>query len=325
MYILGIDGGGTKTKGVIATEAGTIIAEATVGASNPNNVKKEDLKKELGKLIDILKTESRDTFKEVKRAYAGMSGVDHPSARKEMKLLLESLLPESILVTVNNDAITALYSGTLGKPGVVQIAGTGSITFGLNNEGILDRVGGWGYLLGEGGSGFAVGSEGLQEAFRAHDGLGSRTELTSLICGHFQVETLPEIIHSIYNAVNPKELIASLSRHVFTAADHGDKVAQAIIQKNAIHIGEAVSCLINKQFNENERAHEIPVVLAGGLFNRLDLFKGPMEEIFEKYSINTKLIRPEIEPVGGAVIAGLLEENIKVDAGFIEGFSKEKL
>ncbi|THE13791.1 hypothetical protein E1I69_06175 [Bacillus timonensis] len=322
MYIIGIDGGGTKTKGVIATEAGIIIAQATVGASNPNNVKKEDLQKELAKLIDMLKTESKEAFKEVKRVYAGMSGVDHPSARKEMKVLLESVLPKAIPVTVNNDAITALYSGTLGRPGVVQIAGTGSITFGLNGEGVLDRVGGWGYLLGEGGSGFAVGSEGLQEAFRSHDGLADGTELITLLCEHFQVQNLPDIIHSIYNAVNPKELIASLSRHVFTAADHGDMVAQAIIQKNANHIGEAVSCLINKQFSEKERAHELPVVLAGGLFNRLDLFKGPMEEIFEKYSIKAKLIRPGIEPVGGAVIAGLLEENIEVDEGFIERFSK---
>ncbi|MCC3356340.1 N-acetylglucosamine kinase [Bacillus sp. REN16] len=323
MYILGIDGGGTKTKGVIATETGKIIAEATVGASNPNNVKKEDLKIELGKLIERLKTESKDAFLEVKRVYAGMSGVDHPSARKEMKQLLESLLPGSIPVTVNNDAITALYSGTLGKPGVVQIAGTGSITFGLNSEGVLDRVGGWGYLLGEGGSGFAVGSEGLQAAFRAHDGLGERTELTTLICDHFHALALPDIIHTIYNAVNPKELIASLSRYVFTAADHGDPVAQAIIRKNAIHIGEAVSCLTIKQFSGSERADEIPVVLAGGLFNRLDLFKGPMEEIFGKYSIHAKLIRPGIEPVGGAVIAGLLEEKVEVEEVFIGNFSKE--
>ncbi len=322
MYILGIDGGGTKTKGVIATETGTIIAEATVGASNPNNVKQEDLTKELGNLLDVLQTGSKGAFSKVKRVYAGMSGVDHPSARKKMKQLLESLLPESIPVTVNNDAITALYSGTLGKPGVVQIAGTGSITFGLNGEGILDRVGGWGYLLGEGGSGFAVGSEGLQEAFRAHDGVGSGTELTTLICDQFQVEVLPDIIHTIYNAVNPKELIASLSRLVFTAADHGDQVAQDIIRNNAIHIGEAVSCLINKQFTEKERVDEIPVVLAGGLFNRLDLFKGPMEEIFRKHSIHAQLIRPGIDPVGGAVIAGLLEEKIEVNEGFVENFSK---
>ncbi|MEH7222297.1 BadF/BadG/BcrA/BcrD ATPase family protein [Bacillus sp. JJ1566] len=322
MYILGIDGGGTKTKGVIATVTGKIIAEATVGASNPNNVKKEVLEKELSNLIDSLRNGSNGAFLEVKRVYAGMSGVDHPSARKEMKQLLESLVPQPIPVTVNNDAITALYSGTLGKPGVVQIAGTGSITFGLSSEGVLDRVGGWGYLLGEGGSGFGVGSEGLQEAFRAHDGLGRETELTALICNHFQVQSLPDIIHTIYNAVNPKELLASLSRHVFTAADHGDQVARSIIRKNAIHIGEAVSCLINKQFTEKERADDIPVVLAGGLFNRLDLFKGPMEEIFEKYSIKSKLIRPGIEPVGGAVIAGLLEEKIEVNEDFVEQFSR---
>lgn len=320
MYIIGIDGGGTKTKGVVSTETGKIIAEVTVGASNPNNVKRENLLKELGNLIDSLKKESKGAFFKVRRVYAGMSGVDHPSARKEMKKLLETLLSESIPVTVNNDAITALYSGTLGKPGVVQIAGTGSITFGLNGEGVLDRVGGWGYLLGESGSGFSVGSEGLQAAFRAHDRLGISTELTTLICDHFQAQTLPEIIHSIYNAVNPKELIASLSKLVFMAADQGDGVAQDIIRNNAIHIGEAVSCLINKHFNEKERGGEIPVVLAGGLFNRLDLLKASMEDVFRQHMIHAKLIKPQIDPVGGAVIAGLLEEEVEVNESFVEGF-----
>ncbi|WP_449538153.1 N-acetylglucosamine kinase [Ferdinandcohnia sp. Marseille-Q9671] len=324
MFILGIDGGGTKTKGVIASETGEVLAEATVGASNPNNVKKEDLKLELGRLLETLKSQSDAVFLQIKRVYAGMSGVDHPSARKEMKQLLESLLPESIPVTVNNDAITALYSGTLGKPGIVQIAGTGSITLGLNSEGEFDRVGGWGYLLGEGGSGFAVGSEGLQSAFTAYDGLSHSTQIESLLCEHFQVQKLPDIIHTIYQAINPKELIASLSKYVFAAADNGDSVAQAIIRKNAVHIGESVSCLIEKLFTEQERKSEIPVVLAGGLFNRLDLFKEPIEGVLKRGGLHTKLVRPGIEPVGGAVIAGLLEEGVDVNSGFIERFSKNR-
>ncbi|MFP3490923.1 BadF/BadG/BcrA/BcrD ATPase family protein, partial [Staphylococcus sp. SIMBA_130] len=78
-------------------------------------------------------------------------------------------------VTVNIDAINALYSGTLGKPGIVQIAGTGSITFSINHDGLSDRVGGWGYLIGEMGSGFALGRDALEAAFLAHDGLGTPT------------------------------------------------------------------------------------------------------------------------------------------------------
>lgn len=324
MYILGIDGGGTKTKGVIASKTGEVIAEAIVGPSNPNSVKKEDLQQELGRLIDTLKSQSGDVFLQIKRVYAGMSGVDHPLARKEMKELFESLLPKSIQVTVNNDAITALYSGTMGKPGIVQIAGTGSITLGLNHEGELKRVGGWGYLLGEGGSGYALGSEGLQSAFAAYDGLGDDTQVVSLLCEHFQVQALPEIIHTVYHAINPKELIASLSKYVFAAADNGDQVAQSIIQKNAVHIGESVSCLIKKLFTEQERESEIPVVLAGGLFNRIDLFKEPIEDLLKKDGIPTKLTRPEIEPVGGAVIAGLLEEGVAVEDSFISRFSKNE-
>ncbi len=253
-----------------------------------------------------------------------MSGVDHPAAREEMQRLIQSVLPSTVNVTVNNDAITALYSGTLGEPGIVQIAGTGSITFGLNEKGILDRVGGWGHLLGEGGSGYAVGSDGLQAAFLAHDGLGEQTELTSFILTHFEVQSIPDIIHTVYHSTNPKELIASLSKLVVKAADNGDKVAQNIIRKNAIHIGEAISCLINKLFTEKDSSKTIPVVLAGGLFNRLDLFEKPMREVFLDQQIGVKLIKPRMEPVGGAVVAALLEENIAIDDSFIETFCTRK-
>src|SRR5690606_28135247 len=126
----------------------------------PNNVTNSNLEKEFSHLFHSLKIQNPAIFNQVKRVYAGMSGGDHPTAREKIKTLLTSVLPSTMVVTVNNDAITALYSGSLGKPGIVQIAGTGSITFGLNEEGILGRVGGWGHLLGERGSGYCIGSDG---------------------------------------------------------------------------------------------------------------------------------------------------------------------
>ncbi|MFD2044912.1 N-acetylglucosamine kinase [Ornithinibacillus salinisoli] len=315
MYVLGIDGGGTKTKGVISNSKGEILAEATVGATNPNSVAKPDLELELAKLIETLYLHNRELFPQIKRVFAGMSGVDHITARKGMEQVISKVLPNSIPVTVHNDAITALYSGTFGKPGIVQIGGTGSITFGLNKDGNLERVGGWGYLLGEKGSGYALGSQGLEAAFSAYDGLGSRTELTRLFQDHFNVEKLPDIIHSIYQAKNQKERIASLSKLVVEAADTGDSVSQKIIENNASYIGKAIVCLINRLFSSMEEV--VPVVLTGGLFNRLDLFQGGMEQEFQLHGRKVKLIKPKIEPVGGAVVAALLEENMAINEEFM--------
>ena len=316
MYVLGIDGGGTKTAGVIADSNGKVVAKATVGPSNPNSVDLISIEKELAKMFEVLRSQSEEAFLQIKHVFAGMSGGDHLSIRSKLNNIVITLLPHTS-VTIHNDAITALYSGTLGKPGIVQIAGTGSITYGLNKKGELGRVGGWGYLLGEKGSGYALGNDGLKMAFLAHDGLGEETILTELILEHLGAQSLPDIIHTVYHARNTKEWIASLSKIVVNAADHGDKVARNIIKKHAQYMGESISCLINKMFIENE---SIPVVLTGGLFNRIDLFHGTIEETLKSLDINAELSIPKIEPVGGAVVAALKEEKAEIPNSFLHHF-----
>lgn len=314
MYVLGIDGGGTKTKGVLVKSTGEIIAEATVGATNPNSVGKDDLVTEFTRLFSQLRLKSGSYFTKVKQIYAGMSGVDHPEVRGEMERLISESVHSPIPITVNNDAITALYSGTLGKPGIVQIGGTGSITFGLNQQGELDRVGGWGYLLGEKGSGYALGSQALESAFRAYDGIGEKTTLHDLILRHFELEHLPDVIQKIYQAKNSKEVIASLSREVVMASEQGDVIAQQIIDENATYIAEAITCLIHKRFQGyNEK---IPIVFTGGLFTRLDMFQDKMEDYFNNAGLNVSFIKPEMEPVGGAVVVALLQAGVQISKGF---------
>lgn len=321
VYIVGIDGGGTKTKGVIADEKGAIIATATVGATNPNSVTKEDLEVEFSDLFNQLFKKIAGRFSQVKRVFAGISGTEHPARRKEVEVIFGQLLPNDLPFTVVNDAIIALYSGTLGKPGIVQIGGTGSISYGLNERGEDDRVGGWSYLLGEKGSGYAIGSLGLDRAFQAYDGLGEQTMLTDLFLAHFHSDEMPDLIDPIYSSKNPKELIASLSRLVFQAADVGDAVAKEVIDQNAHYIGEAISCLIQKLFKDLNK--QIPVVLTGGIFNRLDRLQQPMAAVFLKNNLDVQLIRPKMEPIGGAVVAGLLKEAVEVDRAFVRRFGKE--
>ncbi|WP_339226604.1 BadF/BadG/BcrA/BcrD ATPase family protein [Oceanobacillus sp. FSL K6-2867] len=322
MYVLGIDGGGTKTKGVITKLNGEKIAEATVGPTNPNSIKKSDLKKELCNLFTLLKQQNTSCFFQLKHVFAGMSGVGHPATKNMVQKVLTDLLPEHVNITVETDAINALYSGTLGKPGIVQIAGTGSITFGLNKEGVSTRIGGWGHLIGEMGSGFALGRDALEAAFLAHDGLGKSTIISESLLEHFQAVKLSDIIHFVYQEKNQKERVASLSKIVMKAADNGDQVAQEIIRKNAEYMGKSIAFLLIKLFYERE---EIPIVVTGGIFNRLDLFQTIIEEEIRQQQLNPLLIVPKMEPVGGAVVAALIEENIVVCSDFVESFIYDRL
>jgi len=313
MYVIGIDGGGTKTIGVICDANGRVVSEATVGATNPNSVSIKNLKMELKQLFNLLQKNDKNVFTKVKHIFVGMSGADHPAIRQNISNLILSLVPDSMKLTVDNDAIIALYSGTFGDPGIVQIAGTGSITYGENENAIRDRVGGWGYLFGEKGSGYALGSEGLSAAFLAHDGLGDETILVSLFKKHFRVNHLPDIVPMVYHSKNVKETIASLSTLVFNASDKGDKVAEKIIRENSYLMGESISCLINKLFSKRQ---SVPVVLTGGIFNRYDLMKDTLELVVTNNNHHVDFILPKIPPVGGAVIAALLKEDLEINQNF---------
>src|SRR5699024_6113201 len=168
-YVLGIDGGGTKTTGVMADEKGRTIAEVTVGASNPNIVSPTDLKATYSKLKAQLEEKNKAAFEKVDRLFAGISGTGHPSARKKVHQALCETMPSMMSINVDNDAIVALYSGTLGQPGIVESCGTVWITYGIHQCGVRGRVGGWGHLIGEKGCRFGLGSDALQAAFAAKD------------------------------------------------------------------------------------------------------------------------------------------------------------
>lgn len=315
-YVLGIDGGGTKTTGMIVDEEGTICAEATVGASNPNSVGKEDLISLFTDLITTLENEHAASFKQLTHVFAGISGAGHGTAQQQILDVLQKVLPTSLPIKIDNDAIIALYSGTLGLPGIVQIAGTGSITYGVNEEGHRGRIGGWGHLVGEKGSGYAIGHAGLQAAFSAHDGLEKPTQLHHDIRDYFNVATLSDAIPKIYQVKNPKETIASLSRVVMVAADKGDVIAQEIIHQNGTFIGKSIVALTKKLFPYTPQDETIPVVLVGGLFNRLDLFQHSIEEVIDHEKRQIKLVIPHLSPAGGSVVAALRAEGIEVDKQF---------
>lgn len=319
MYVLGIDGGGTKTAGVIAKSDGQIIAEATVGPTNPNSVKATTLEENIVALVNSLMKQEEQIFNKVKHIFAGMSGVGHETAKNKIKDLIQKTMPHKVEVTVDNDAIIALYSGTLGKPGIVQISGTGSITYGVNEEGKRDRIGGWGYLIGEKGSGYALGNDALNIAFSVHDGYTYSTELYERLLNKFNTASLPDIIPSIYGADNPREKIASLSREVMLAADNGDEMAKKIMHHHGQYMGEAIGLLASRLF-PNEQT--IPIVLAGGLFKRIDLLEDSILKALTEANIRTNIIVPQINPVGGAVVAALQSKNISVDATFLTLFNQ---
>ncbi|WP_010677295.1 BadF/BadG/BcrA/BcrD ATPase family protein [Bacillus timonensis] len=320
MYVLGIDGGGTKTKGVIADEFGNVYAVAQVGATNQNGVDIQRVKKEFETLFSSLRSQNEEAFMNLHTIFAGMSGVDRPQAKQISKDILVKLAPTHTTVIIDNDGVNALYSGTLGAPGIVQICGTGSITFGVNGKGERKRVGGWGYLIDDEGSSYELGREALHAIFRAYDDRGPKTVLSEMILRHFQIANPSDLISIVYGAKHPREVIAPLSKCVTEAVDQDDEVAKELIRESGSKVASSIHHLYNQLFPSNRR--EVPIVLVGGLFLRSDLFVPIIETFLKQNQLPTKLVKPEIEPVGGAVAAAIAHADGKLDADFIKNISE---
>lgn len=316
MYVIGIDGGGTKTKGVIADECGNVYAVAQVGATNQNGADIQSIKTEFETLFSSLKNQNKEAFTNLHTIFAGIAGVDRPDAKQIIEDILIKLAPTQATIVIDNDGVNALYSGTLGAPGIVQICGTGSITFGVNDKGERKRVGGWGYLIDDEGSSYELGREALHVIFRAYDNRGPKTILTEMIVQHFQITDPSDLISIVYGARHPREIIAPLSKYVTEAADRDDEVAKELIRESGGKIASSIHHLYNQLFPSNER--EIQVVLVGGLFSRSDLFVPIIETLLKQIHLPIKLVTPHLEPVGGAVAAAIVHAGSKLEASFIK-------
>lgn len=314
-YVIGIDGGGTKTELLMADENGSFVAKSLGGSTNPNTVTTSELYQTMETLLADLTKQVPDKISHVTHLFAGISGAGEEKNQVELTRVLTDLLPGNTSIEVFPDTINALYSGTFGKPGIVQIAGTGSIAYGVNNHQHHDRVGGWGYLVGDEGSGYEIGREGIVAALKAFDGRAQDTILLEMLYRHFHVSNGQELIREIYSAPSPKNKIAPISKIVFQAYKQNDQVATEIIAQAVKEITHSILTLYNKLFQKNERAL---VVLCGGVFHNRGLVPALIEKELASHTASLRIVIPKIPPVGGSLIGAYLSKNNSLDSKIIE-------
>ncbi|GEK33351.1 N-acetylglucosamine kinase [Kurthia sibirica] len=321
MYSLAIDGGGTKTVAVIADHRGNIVAKTIVGRSNPTTLTQQQFEQTIAKCFDHLRAENAEVFAKVSCCFAGLSGVIEMSYEKIFKDVVLRYYDDTLSIIIENDACIALFSGTLGEQGVVQIAGTGSITYGLNQQRESARSGGWGYLFDDEGSGYDIAIQGLRSVVKAYDYRGAPTAITAKILQHFDVESVEEIIDQVYSSEHPRTIIAPLSKYVEEAALAGDAIAQKILENTCQSYLTAIrACEKQLIWSDNT---PITVVLAGGIFTNFQLFARMMEQLISVSHDNYQFIKPQLLPIGGAIIGAFKQLNQPIDQQFIETFNKQ--
>ncbi|HEX7065238.1 MAG TPA: BadF/BadG/BcrA/BcrD ATPase family protein [Bacillales bacterium] len=305
-YFIGIDGGGTKTSGVIGDEHGVIKAKLQGKSSNIQSKPANKVKEVLLQLIRDLTAGEGIKVEQIETIYFSMAGCGRPQDKRRILELLRPDIDSSIDLIVENDAMGALAAGTWGEPGIVLIAGTGSIAYVYSPINGISRVGGWGYLLGDEGSGFEIGRKGLAAVLKQYDGRGKETELTEILLNRYNLSFPEQLIPLIYNAEDVRGEIASVTEAVFKADYGGDPVAIDITR----HAVAELVDLIRTAQKTGETAN-FPLVISGGLFKNKH-FKSQFVQAVKHQLGEVLVIEPSVSPEAGAFILALKHSGFEI-------------
>jgi len=301
--VIGIDGGGTKTHAIIVGIDGAVLAESTAGPSNIQSVGLKSAASTLFDLIDDVCRKAQCTPEGLQQVVLGLAGAGRASDRTELTSLILSIALKKKFslksLLIETDARVALEAAFAGAPGVVVIAGTGSIALYRTEEGSLLRAGGWGTLLGDEGSGYSIGRDALNAVMRQFDGRGEKTELTKKALGHFNVASVEELIPKIYHEHAD---IASFAPKVFEAvSSERDRVAHMVLVKNSTELVELVRVLTMKVRPKKK----LPVALMGGLLESENVYSKMVKERVSHSLPQILIQKPKFPAALGATIIGL--------------------
>jgi N-acetylglucosamine kinase-like BadF-type ATPase len=299
-WILGVDGGGTKTTGYIANMKGNILGKVEGDCGNYHLVGLEPLKKTIAYLVQSAAKRFSLNTDELKLISLGLAGVDRNEDKDLIYHTLKSLYYNCDFL-VNSDAKISLAGGIGADVGITVISGTGSIAYGVNHEGREVRAGGWGHIIGDEGSGYDIGRRGLMAIIRAYENRGPDTLLSKLILEHLNINSPWDLISFVYSDLTNKKKIASISRIVSKAADQGDMEALNILKKSAVSLGVLAQSVIEELFNND---FNYTIALNGGVFQNLEIVREEfISYIKDKYQ-NANIILPKYCPAIGAIILG---------------------
>jgi glucosamine kinase len=293
--VLGVDGGGSKTRAVVADGAGRFLGEGLAGPSNPLRVGVGEAVGAIREAADQACAAAGVRRGEVVAAEVGLAGVRRADIRERMRAGVAELGFKAVAVVT--DAEIALYGATEGQPGLVIIAGTGSNCCGVNGRGRRACAGGWGPVAGDEGSGSWIARRGLQAVARATDGRGRRTSLVEAACEYFNVGGADDLSTAVYAPNMTNARIAGFGGRVVEAARRRDAAAREIVAEAGRELAAAAVAVVRKLRMGRERFR---VAYVGGVFAAGGLILGPLSEELGRVAPGAFLAPPVLAPAEAA-------------------------
>jgi len=298
--VLGVDGGGTKTTAWLACRdfAPTVepLGIGVAGPGNPRAVGFDTAQSNIAAAVTAAFQAAGIPASSVASACFGLAGAGRPGEQQVIRdWAIEVGIATSVRVT--HDADIILAAGCPIGPGIALISGTGSLAWGRNTSAETARAGGWGYLLGDEGSGYAIALEGLRAVVRAADGRGAETVLRDVFLKLLDARCPADLVEKVYDPQLTRRQLADLSRVVFDAAPI-DETARGIVRTAAAALAGLVATLAARLELPNQA---FDLVCAGGVIVHQPLLQAELDDHLRMNGIVPGRCHYVVEPVSGAV------------------------
>jgi len=303
-YVVGVDGGATKT---VAAVLSLDTFDIRFGHAGPSNVDAVGVDAAAASIRDALEEALQETQVEAGAVGTSVIGLAGTPSDEIARIVKTEFAPAACYFV--NDVIAAWASGTWLSPGVAVISGTGSHVFGVNAAGRSWRTGGWGHIVGDEGSGYWLGLNGMKAALRYRDGSGPETTLLDAAVDFYHLDAIEDLQALVYGKPLTKREIAAFTQEVEKAAEAGDRVASALFETAATDLATQVRAPVVILGLEGRFA----VALVGGVFSSGELLRDPFEDAVRKFAPDAEFAVPEIPPVGGSLLLGLRAEGVAED------------
>jgi N-acetylglucosamine kinase-like BadF-type ATPase len=297
----GIDGGGSTTRALIASPEGAVFGCGYAEGSNPTQLGGALARTHLRAAMSAAWQNAGIAPRPLSAVFCGIAGLRAYAAMNSVDTLWDSVFPGVANADVkwDHDLRTALAGGLRGQPGIVLVAGTGSACYARNAQGGTAQVGGWGALLDDAGSAYALGLTLLKHAIRAWEGRAPGSRLTQSVADEIQINTPSDALQWTKSFADPRPEIAQLAPLVLQAWRDGDPLATDWVEAGANELAQLVATAARRVFPEQAAT----AIFAGGLSQDSEYFEKVRATVARL--VNVEMRHAELNATAGALLLAL--------------------
>jgi glucosamine kinase len=307
-YCLGIDGGGTKTRCLLADET-AVLAKAMSGGSNIIRLGEAQASEALHTAVRQVCAAAKISPDQIRAICVGAAGAARPEIAAKIHNILAEIVPgiAETKIEVVGDTVIALEAAFATGPGVIAITGTGSIVYGRDAAGHTARAGGWGFAVSDEGSGHWIGRRAVSAILRARD-QGLETALTAMVLQAWKLSTIDELVQHA-NSTPPPDF-PRLFRIVLSAADEADSIARDLLADAGANLAHLAVIVIRRLTPHSPAAMVptdvlpvtmLPVAMTGSVFRQSPIVRRVFYNTLQTSFPGIDVRQDPVEPVEGAL------------------------